>query len=138
MSEVKDDVCGGEGFPDLSDLRVPQVEVPAGRARGAAGPSGRRSGEFLRGPIPLSWWGRACELPGKALAVASAVWWLAGVRGGKDNLRLTSPVLERFGVTDRSTKYRALRALKKAGLIRVDGERGKNPEVTILPDDRGR
>jgi hypothetical protein len=126
-------MCGDE---DLSDLRVSQVEVRAEPACGAVGRSGRRSGEFLKGPIPLSWWGRACELPGKALAVASAIWWLAGVRGVKGDLRLTSSILERFGVTDRSTKYRALKALKEAGLIRVDVKHGKNPEVTIVPVDQ--
>jgi hypothetical protein len=117
-------MCGDE---DLAQLRVPQVE---GRQRASC--PGSRSKEFIQGPVPLPWWGRACELSGKALAVASAIWWVAGMKGKRDGLRLTSACLERFAVKDRSTKYRALRALVKAGLIRVECEQGKNPVVTIL------
>jgi DNA-binding transcriptional ArsR family regulator len=91
---------------------------------------------FLRGPIPLPWLARASVLPGKALAVALALYFLSGLRGNQlHDLRLSSATLKRLGVGDRSTKYRALRALERAGLVRVVRQRGKNPLVTILQDD---
>jgi hypothetical protein len=52
--------------------------------------------------------------------------------GQKDRLRLTSAILQQFGVEDRSTRYRALKALVEAGLIRVNRQHGKNPLVTIV------
>jgi hypothetical protein len=65
--------------------------------------------------------------------VALALWWLSGLKlGRRDGLRLTNAHLLRFGVTDRSAKYRALRNLEKAGLICLVREAGKNPLVTIL------
>ncbi len=81
----------------------------------------------------MVWLGRACGLRGqKTLAVALASWFVAGLRSKKDHLRLTTDILARLGVTDRFTKYRALKTLEEAGLIQVDREQGRNPFVTIL------
>jgi hypothetical protein len=126
-------MCGSDdGFPDLVGLRVAQVsveDVPVKRP----GSRVRPEELFLRGPISLPWLGRACELPGKALATGLAIWFLSGLRRQrKEGLLLTNELLSKFGVTDRTTKYRALRALKKAGLIHVDQQIGKNPLVTIV------
>jgi DNA-binding transcriptional ArsR family regulator len=94
------------------------------------------AGKFLRGPIPLTWLGRVARLPGqKVLAVALAIWFRVGLYGRKDGLKLTSAVLARFGVEDRSTKSRALGRLEAAGLIRVQRQSGKNPLVTIIEND---
>jgi len=88
-------------------------------------------GEFLRGPIPLAWLSRACALPGHTVSVALAVWFLAGLRDRKTNLKLTTATVERFNI-DRSLKTRALKALEGAGLIKVERNGRKNPIVTIL------
>jgi hypothetical protein len=61
-----------------------------------------------------------------------AIWFLAGQMGRKGDLVLTNPTLELFAVTNRAAKYRALKALEKAGLIRVERRPQKNPLVTIL------
>jgi hypothetical protein len=91
----------------------------------------RRRGEFLKGPIPLGWLGRAAQLSGKApLTVALAIWFQAGRRRSKQ-VRLTTPVLRRFGV-NRKAKYSGLKSLEKAGLVGVHREPKKNPVVTIL------
>jgi hypothetical protein len=66
------------------------------------------------------------------LLVGLAVWFLAGLRGRQDDLKLTTRILERFGVKGRSAKYKALKALEGAGLIRVLRRHGKNPLLTIL------
>jgi hypothetical protein len=70
------------------------------------------------------------------LAVALAIWFLAGLRNRQNDLKLTTAALKRFGVTDRSTKSRALDALEGAGLVHVERQPGKNPIVTILPTDK--
>jgi DNA-binding transcriptional ArsR family regulator len=130
-----------EGFADLRGLRVPQVEVRPGgaSARRTPRPAGQSSrpgfvhGRFLKGPIPLSWLGRACCLRGpKVVPVALAIRYLAGLRNCTEGLKLTSKTLELFGVLDRSTKTRALQSLEGAGLVRVVRRPGKNPLVTIL------
>lgn len=88
-------------------------------------------GEFLKGPIPLGWLTAATKLSGKApVAVALAIWFQAGRRRSKE-VRLTTAVIERFGI-DRKAKYRGLSALEKAGLVRVHREPRRNPVVTIL------
>ena len=46
-------------------------------------------------------------------------------------MRLTTAILKRFGV-NRKAKYRALKSLEDAGLIRVHRELRKNSVVTIL------
>jgi hypothetical protein len=126
---------------DLDGLRIPQVGVPDEKAGVRRLPSNKRhfdksnwiDGEFINGRLPLSWWGLACQLSGpKILPVALAIWFLAGLRGRKYDLSLTSATLQRFSVTDRSTKYRALKSLENAGLIQVRRRPGKNPLVTIL------
>ena len=128
------EVEGGD-FLGLDGLLVPQVEVeesssPKGAFVGDR--AGWIEGKFIRSRIPLSWLTPACALPGKALATGLALWYLSGLRKGrKDGLRLTTKVLERFHV-DRSAKCRALKALEKAGLVRVERKARKNPVVTIV------
>src|SRR5437588_346682 len=123
-----------DGFV-VDDLYVEQVSISSplvrsvGESSGKVSSSGMIKGEFLRGPIPRSWLSRACALPGKATATALAIWFLSGLRGRTDNLKLTSGILARFHV-DRSAKSRALKALEEAGLISVKREARKNPVVT--------
>src|SRR5262245_30608328 len=101
-------------FLDLDVLRVPQVEASEGVVDGGCGREksvGWVDGEFLRGPIPLSWLSRVCCLPGqKVLAVALAIWFLRGLRNRTEDLSLTDATVARFGVQNRSAKYRALEA----------------------------
>ena len=90
----------------------------------------RKCEPFLKGPIGLSWLSTAARLPGKALAVGLLLWFESGRRKCQ-SVKLTGPLLERFGV-GRQAKYGALTALEKAGLVRVDRRMGKNPTVEIL------
>ena len=97
-----------------------------------AGPpkrSRRRAQEFLKGPVPLGWLAVAARLRGKALAVGIAVWFESG-RKKRSVVNLTGPILARFGVS-RHSAYRALEALEKAGLVRVERNNGKNSLVEI-------
>ena len=91
----------------------------------------RIRGEFLKGPIPLTWLSAAAKLRGKApLAVALALWFEAGRRRSNE-VRLTTAILDRFSV-NRKAKYTALAALERVGLIRVRRQPRKNPIITII------
>jgi hypothetical protein len=62
--------------------------------------------------------------------VGLAIWYLRGLKNC-ETVKLTGPILNQFGV-DRHAKYRALAALEKARLVRVERRMGKNPTVEIL------
>src|SRR5262245_45042844 len=104
---------------ELKKLRIPQIEAEPSVAEPEPDRcNGWIKGQFLKGRIPLTWLGRACRLPGgKVLAVALAIWYVAGVKKRMTDLPLTTKTLEKFGVTNRSAKGRAIKILVKAGLI---------------------
>lgn len=87
---------------------------------------------FLMGPIPLSWLEGAMRLPGKALAVATVLWYRAGLTGQRDVVLSLSSVASRCGC-DRATASRGLSSLERAGLVRVRRHVGRAPRVEILP-----
>jgi hypothetical protein len=91
---------------------------------------------FLRGPIPLIWLRAASTLPGRALSVAIALWFLAGCERSRV-VALPNGLCASFGV-DRFSKRRALDALQSAGLVTVTHHRGRKPIVSLcdLPNHR--
>ena len=93
-------------------------------------PHHRRGEEFLKGPIPLHWWCLAASLPGKTLAIGSAIWFKAGVTK-RNTIRLTGKLLTKFGV-GRKAGYRGLKRLELAELVSVKRHAGRCPVVTIL------
>jgi hypothetical protein len=90
---------------------------------------------FLKGPIPLVWLSQAAGLPGKALAVALALWYAAGLTRGATVL-LSRGVLRLFHV-GRHAAGRALANLERSGLVAVERRRGRCPQVTLLPSPSG-
>jgi hypothetical protein len=94
-------------------------------------PPRHKAGEkFLKGPIPWKWLAQAARLPGKAIQVGLALWFLAGIKDRR-TVALSGSVLEDLGV-DRYAKYRGLNGLEEAGLVSVSQHPGRNPMVTIL------
>ena len=93
----------------------------------------KRGGQFLRGPVPLTWLAGAGAMPGKALAIGVFLWWRAGIEKRRSGLQLNCRRLERFGVS-RQACSRALSALERAGLVTVDRQSGKCPRVSIIAD----
>jgi len=87
--------------------------------------------QFLKGPIPLIWLATAAGLPGKALAVAVALRYRAGLEKSMDGLAVTPRLLLRFGVS-RFAGYRGLASLERAGLVSVERRDGRCPRVTII------
>lgn len=122
-------------FDDLDRLRLSPTGTTmydAEEARPQQKNSRRVRGEFLKGPIPLTWLTAASKLSGKSpLAVGLALWFEAGRRRSM-TVTLTSAILARFGVTDRKSKYRGLSSLERGGLIEVVRVPRRNPVVTIL------
>jgi hypothetical protein len=94
-----------------------------------ARPNRPRREKFLCGPVPLAWINKAAELPGKALAVGLALWFLRGCQKRR-TVRLTRRTLERFAVK-RKPGYLGLQKLEAAGLVRVLRRVGTSPIVTI-------
>ncbi len=85
---------------------------------------------FIKGPIPLNWLIHANSLPGKAGAVAIALWFLVGVQRGRV-VKLTGEV-ERVAGCGRKALYKALVSLQAAGLIGVSRRAGGRPVVEVL------
>jgi hypothetical protein len=110
---------------------VPQRKVELDCLRGQ-----QEQHKFIKSP-PLEWMMEAAKLPGKALAVGLAIWYLSGCKGTKADLRLTSKLLGRFGVATRRAKSGALAALEGAGLLSVTREPRRNPLVTIREARKG-
>src|SRR5262249_32415648 len=94
----------------------------------------RRKSRFIP-PMHFDWFSRACRLPGKAAALAAALWYFSR-RQGSDTVHLTQAGLNEFGIS-RQAKYRGLLSLERAGLISVRRNGRKNPDVTILTPAEG-
>ena len=125
-----------ETFPDLEQLQLPDWLSAVAPAKPCETPwkAAKRNevkGEFLKGPIPLTWLTQASTLPGKApLSVALATWFEVGRRRSHE-ITLTTAICKRFGV-NRKAKYRGLSSLEEAGLVSVQRQSRKNPIVTVL------
>ena len=95
-----------------------------------------QSGHFLKGPVPLDWLERAADLPGKALTVGLALWFVVGLVGG-NRVKLKRKTLDRFKIS-RQAYHRALVKLSEAGLIVVEQEPGQSPSVTVIAASLGK
>ena len=106
---------------------ITEVEVETAALRSARV---RTSGRFLKGPIPLDNIAVASRLPGQALAVFLAIHHRVALTR---NAVVTLPkrLLNEFGVT-KDVKARALHALEKADLVRVERRSGRAPTITII------
>lgn len=96
----------------------------------------RRTGRFLKGPIPWTWWAIAAQQPGKALHVGTVIWFLSSLKKSR-KIALSGAALRTMGV-NRHAGYRGLKALEKAALVTVERHPGRNPVVTILAIPSGR
>jgi DNA-binding transcriptional ArsR family regulator len=90
----------------------------------------RKYRRFILGPLPLEWFQVAANLPGKALHIGLALWYLSGLKKSR-TIRLTSQARSGFGI-GRQALYRQLAALENEGLISVERREGRRPTITIL------
>jgi hypothetical protein len=113
---------------DPDKLKLPVFMI--GQAKGTNRlPRHKPGGRFLKGPIPWDWLSVAARLPGKALHVATALWFAAGIKNTRV-VALSGKVLRDMGV-QRNAGYRGLDALEGAGLVSVDRHSGRCPLVTM-------
>lgn len=89
----------------------------------------RRGEKFLKGPIPWTWLTTAARLPGKSLHV-SLVIWLMHFMKRSDRVLLSPKLLREMGI-NRSSAYRGITWLEKAGLICVSRRRGRGAIVLL-------
>ena len=87
---------------------------------------------FLRGPIPLNWIIKLIPLSKSAHQMALVIWFICGLKGGRRTFVLSNKRLKEFKL-DRQQKYRGLRDLERAALIKIKKRNGRqNPIITIL------
>ena len=84
----------------------------------------------MKGPIPMAWLNEAAKLPGKALNLGIAIWWLAGM-SKTTAFKLTGKALDQLDIS-RDAASSALKRLEAQGLIRVQRLPGQRPTVEIL------
>jgi hypothetical protein len=107
------------------------LPIPPAKSIVSPTPPRHKPGEkFLKGPIPWTWLAKAAHQPGKALHVAIALWFLAGITR-KRTVALSGAVLQALGV-NRHSGYRGLAALEQAGLVSVERHSGHHSCVTLL------
>ena len=92
-------------------------------------PRHKQGEKFLKGPIPWIWIATAARLPGKALAVAMAIWFEAGCRNSR-TISITLARLARLGM-NKQTASRAIQALERSKLITVKREDGRALRVEL-------
>lgn len=85
---------------------------------------------FLKGPIPIHWLVLAKKASPTALIVGLVLWYLSGLEK-KMTIKITNRKLKIWKLT-RYAKYRGLKELEKAGLIKVMRQKKRSPVVTIL------
>jgi len=83
----------------------------------------------------LVWLTVAAKLPGKAINVAVALWWLHGMAGGKP-FKLTQMALTAMNV-ERDAERAGLVRLEQAGLIQVERKPGQRPRISVVTSFAG-
>jgi hypothetical protein len=118
------------------DIYDPEIYRRDGRPRSGGRadklPRPRRGEPYLGGPIPLGWLERAAALPGRAFHLGAALWFVASCEKRQPTVRLSLKTRKRFGLSSDNTYYRALAALRGAGLISIAVEPGRRLVITIL------
>jgi hypothetical protein len=116
---------------DPSSLRLDQDGVK--RSQGSTR-KGRRAapvrGKFIAGPIDVHWVVQAKRLGATPLLVGLALWHLKKLRQA-DTFTVSNLMLQEWGVQP-DAKSRALRALEKAGLVRVERRGRRSPRVALI------
>ena len=115
--------------PDLFRLPVLPERTRSGRRVSSA------PGKFIMGPIDVPWVRQAAQLGVTALLVGLALWHLKGLRRA-DTFIVSNLMLRDWGI-QADAKSRALRKLERAGLITVERQGKRSPQVTLLVKDFG-
>ena len=113
---------------------IPDQEIGTKRLRfnGSSGTwvSATEQRLFLKGPVPLGWLSAAASLPGKALHLGVALWWLHGM-SKTPHIKITQKALHFFALSRDATRDGLVR-LENKGLIRVQRRPGQRPLVWLI------
>ena len=120
---------------DINQLSLPNSK-DIDEIKSKRPPHHKQGEKFLKGPIPWNWLKKASQQSGKALHVAIAIWFLAGIERNR-TVNLPNRVVTALGVS-RFAKGRALKELERAGLVTVERTEGCNPRIKILEANKGR
>ena len=113
------------------DQRIPEKRITLNRSTGnwEHKPIHKR---FLKGPIPLDWLAAAAQLPGKAINVGLALWWLAGM-SKTGVLKLTRQSQIAMNIS-KDAERDGLRRLQRAGLIEIAARPGQRHSIRIIKE----
>jgi DNA-binding transcriptional ArsR family regulator len=103
-------------------------------------PQGRRTlsieGRFIAGPIEAAWVIQAGQLGVKALLLGMVLWHLKGLRKFH-TFKVSNMMVREWGITP-DAKSRGLRKLERAGLIAVQRQGKRSPQVTLKRTNEAR
>ena len=111
-----------------NDQNVPTVKLKYEQSNGFV--TARQQGFFIKGPLPMEWMSKAALLPGKAIQVALALWWLAGMKP-QQKIKVTRQALNFFNVSNDAYRDALLR-LELSGLVKVSRLPGQRAQVEIV------
>ena len=116
--------------PTDEELRKTEVLLPCSETRRREHQA-RRDNEFIF-RIPMGWLQRASKASGRIpIFVGLAIWFQAGLRSRRSDLKITRTTLQRFGVSPKGLQ-RGLKRLESMGLITCDRGPGRSARVSIL------
>ena len=116
---------------DPSCLRLDHEGVK--RSQGATRRGRRASpvqGKFIAGPVDVVWLLQARRLGVTALLVGLALWHIKGLRR-TDTFIVSNVMLQEWDI-EPDAKRRALRALERAGLVKIERRSKRSPQVTLV------
>jgi hypothetical protein len=129
VSSMSNHKYGGSWDP--SSFRIGPGDVapqkaPIGKGRRISS-VGRK---FIPGPVDVDWLSQARKLGVTALWVGLSLWFLRGLKRS-DSFIVSNLMMQEWEVLP-DAKRRALRTLKKAGLIAVELRGKRSPRVTLV------
>ena len=87
-------------------------------------------GKFIAGPVDVVWLLQARRLGVTALLVGLALWHIKGLRR-TDTFIVSNVMLQEWDI-EPDAKRRALRALERAGLVKIERRSKRSPQVTLV------
>jgi len=118
-------------YQNSTMLKIPEKRIRLDRNTGEWEDNPIKK-KFLRGPIPLDWLSAAARLPGKAINVGIALWWLAGM-SKSGVLKLTRQAQLALNIS-KDAERDGLRRLQQAGLIELTARPGQRHTVRIVKE----